>query len=221
MTRSTWESSTNAKAAVRSTTISASPINPARCAAPNQGPATKAKKNSRAAPTHLTPVAISLGGNDDRSAELIQSAITALSATLTEVRVASLYCTAPISEIEQPDFVNTAATGWTECCAEELMGILKACEQLHGRRRGRRWGPRPLDLDLLLYGDVVSQRPELWLPHPRLRRRRFYLQPLSEIAPHLTVPPDGATVSQLLDKLPADAEERRLDWPGSTIPDRR
>jgi 2-amino-4-hydroxy-6-hydroxymethyldihydropteridine diphosphokinase len=63
-----------------------------------------------------------------------------------------------------------------------------------------RFGPRPLDVDLLLYGALQSDNPELTLPHPRLRERRFMLEPLAEIAPDLPVPPDGATVAELLGK---------------------
>lgn len=65
-----------------------------------------------------------------------------------------------------------------------------------------RFGPRPLDIDILLYGDLRSSAPELILPHPRLRERRFVLEPLAEIAPDLRVPPDGATVRELLARLP-------------------
>lgn len=64
-----------------------------------------------------------------------------------------------------------------------------------------RFGPRPLDIDILLYGDLRSSAPELTLPHPRLRERRFVLEPLAEIAPDLRVPPDGATVRELLARL--------------------
>ncbi|MES1210936.1 MAG: 2-amino-4-hydroxy-6-hydroxymethyldihydropteridine diphosphokinase, partial [Acidobacteriota bacterium] len=77
-----------------------------------------------------------------------------------------------------------------------------ALEMEAGRRRTVRFGPRPLDVDLLLWDGVVLDRPELTLPHPRLRERRFVLEPLAEIAPDLRVPPDGARVADLLAALP-------------------
>ena len=83
----------------------------------------------------------------------------------------------------------------------ELLALAKALELAAGRRRGERFGPRPLDVDLLLYGDRQSSAPELTLPHPRLRERRFVLEPLAEIAPDLRIPPDNAKVSDLLARL--------------------
>jgi 2-amino-4-hydroxy-6-hydroxymethyldihydropteridine diphosphokinase len=84
----------------------------------------------------------------------------------------------------------------------ELLALAKALELAAGRRRGARFGPRPLDIDLLLYGDLQISTPELTLPHPRLRERRFVLEPLAEIAPDLRIPPDGARVRDLLARLP-------------------
>lgn len=81
---------------------------------------------------------------------------------------------------------------------EELLAIAKALELAAGRRSGPRNAPRRLDIDLLVYGDLSSDRPELTLPHPGLRRRRFVLAPLAEIAADLPIPPDGARVADLL-----------------------
>jgi 2-amino-4-hydroxy-6-hydroxymethyldihydropteridine diphosphokinase len=75
-----------------------------------------------------------------------------------------------------------------------------------------RFGPRPLDVDILLYGDVLLDRPELTLPHPRMRERRFVLAPLAEIAPDLTVPPDGARVADLLARLGEGDPVERVEW---------
>jgi 2-amino-4-hydroxy-6-hydroxymethyldihydropteridine diphosphokinase len=83
-----------------------------------------------------------------------------------------------------------------------------------GRRPGPRLAARPLDIDLLVYGDLLSAAPELTLPHPRLAERRFVLAPLTEIAPRLLVPPRGAPVSHLLRRLPAGTPPlERLVWP--------
>lgn len=128
-------------------------------------------------------------------------ALRHLEASLGPLRVASLYRTAPVSPVPQPDFLNTAALAHTALPPEEILALAKALELAAGRRRGVRFGPRPLDIDLLLHGDLQRHAPELTLPHPRLRERRFMLEPLAEIAPDLPVPPDGATVADLLARL--------------------
>jgi 7,8-dihydro-6-hydroxymethylpterin-pyrophosphokinase len=85
--------------------------------------------------------------------------------------------------------------------------VAKALERAAGRRHGVRFGPRPLDIDLLLYGDLRSSTPELTLPHPRLRERRFMLEPLAALAPDWPVPPDGVTVRELLQRVRGQAVE--------------
>jgi 2-amino-4-hydroxy-6-hydroxymethyldihydropteridine diphosphokinase len=132
--------------------------------------------------------------------------------------VASLYRSAPVSPIPQPDYLNTAAVGSTRLPPEAVLALAKSLELAAGRRRGPRFGPRPLDVDLLLYDGLAVQRPELTLPHPRLAERRFVLLPLAEIAPDLPVPPFGATVQELLDRLPADGSVVRVGWRGEYNP---
>jgi 2-amino-4-hydroxy-6-hydroxymethyldihydropteridine diphosphokinase len=97
---------------------------------------------------------------------------------------------------------------------DAILALAKALELAAGRRRGVRLGPRPLDVDLLLWGDRIATAPELTLPHPHLRERRFVLAPLADIAPGLPVPPDGATVAELLARLGPDTggDLERLDW---------
>jgi 2-amino-4-hydroxy-6-hydroxymethyldihydropteridine diphosphokinase len=126
--------------------------------------------------------------------------------------VASLYRTAPVSPVPQPDFLNTAALAHTALPPEELLAVGKALEHEAGRRPGARFGPRPLDVDILLYGGLVLDRPELTLPHPRMRERRFVLVPLAEIAPDLPVPPDGARVADLLERLGEGEVVERVEW---------
>ena len=132
------------------------------------------------------------------------------------MRVASLYRTAPVSPLPQPDYLNTAATGTTIVPPEEILRLAKRLEAAAGRDpHGPRWGPRPLDVDLLVYGDRVSDDPALTLPHPRLAERAFVLVPLAEIAPGLPVPPAGRTVAELLEVLEeAGGDERieRVEW---------
>jgi 2-amino-4-hydroxy-6-hydroxymethyldihydropteridine diphosphokinase len=95
----------------------------------------------------------------------------------------ALYRTAPVGPQDQPDFVNAAARIETRLGPRDLLDALQGIERRHGRRRdGTRWGPRVLDLDILLYGDAVIERPGLRIPHPELANRAFVLVPLADIA---------------------------------------
>jgi 2-amino-4-hydroxy-6-hydroxymethyldihydropteridine diphosphokinase len=147
-------------------------------------------------------VALALGGNLGPVEQTLRQALRHLEAALGPLQVAPLYRTAavaPISTRPQPDYLNTAALGQTELPPEAILALAKRLELAAGRRAGPRFGPRPLDIDLLLWGDLVTQRPELTLPHPRLRDRRFVLEPLAALAPDLLVPPDGRRVRDLLE----------------------
>jgi 2-amino-4-hydroxy-6-hydroxymethyldihydropteridine diphosphokinase len=142
-------------------------------------------------------------------------ALRQLEASLGPLRIASLYRSVPVSPVAQPDFLNTAALAHTTLEPEAVLALAKALEWAAGRRRGVRFGPRPLDIDLLLYGDRQSSAPELTLPHPRLRERRFMLEPLAEIAPGWLVPPDGVPVRELLSRLSRQGDTtvlERIDW---------
>jgi 2-amino-4-hydroxy-6-hydroxymethyldihydropteridine diphosphokinase len=109
-----------------------------------------------------------------------------------------LYCSAPWGVLDQPDFVNAAAALETGLPPRELMRSMLAIEREAGRdRSGERWGPRVLDLDLLLYDELALDEPALRVPHPHLHERAFVLLPLAEIAPHLEVPGRGP-ISALL-----------------------
>jgi len=119
----------------------------------------------------------------------------------------SLYRTAPVGYAAQPDFINAVCELETELGARELMWALLAIEQAQGRRRDIPGGPRTLDLDLLLYGELVCDEPGLTLPHPRLHERAFVLYPLQEIAPGLVIPGRGP-VEDLLPGCRGQAIER-------------
>jgi 2-amino-4-hydroxy-6-hydroxymethyldihydropteridine diphosphokinase len=153
-------------------------------------------------------VALALGGNvpgtDGPVERTLVLALRRLEEVLGPLRVASLYRTAAVSPVPQPDYLNTAVLASTALEPGDLLALAKALELAAGRRRGERFGPRPLDVDILLYGDRQSSAPELTLPHPRLRERRFVLEPLAEIAPELQIPPDNAKVSELLARLPRE-----------------
>ncbi len=106
--------------------------------------------------------------------------------------------TDPVGVVDQPLFLNGAAALDTELSPRELLEALLSIERRLGRvRGGTRWGPRTIDLDLLLYGDEVVDEPGVRVPHPRLHERRFALEPLTELNPELVVPGAGR-VSDLL-----------------------
>jgi len=107
------------------------------------------------------------------------------------VSVSRLRETDPVGPVEQPSFLNGAVRISTELPPRELLERLLEVEQRLGRVRGERWGPRTIDLDLLVYGDEIVDEPGLTLPHPRLHERRFALEPLAELAPALVVPGRG------------------------------
>jgi 2-amino-4-hydroxy-6-hydroxymethyldihydropteridine diphosphokinase len=161
-------------------------------------------------------------GSPGEIAAILRQALDQLHDNLGELRVASLYRGAAVSTLPQPDFWNTAAVGRTALAPEAVLAIAKALEMAAGRRPGPRFGPRPLDIDLLLYGNLRSPAPELTLPHPRMAERRFVLAPLAEIAPELPLPPPlGATPAELLLRLTASAPPvQRLPW-GAVKPGRR
>lgn len=128
-----------------------------------------------------------------------------------------LYRSHPLSHIPQPDYFNLVILGRTELEAEDLLAVIKALERAHGRRTGERDAPRLLDVDLLLYERRTLSRPELTLPHPRLRQRRFALAPLVDLAPNLLLPPDGLPASQALSALDEGGVER-VPWPPGLDP---
>jgi 2-amino-4-hydroxy-6-hydroxymethyldihydropteridine diphosphokinase len=168
----------------------------------------------------LVTIALGLGGNLGDVEAALGAALAGLAAGLGPLRVADLYrsrpwappgATAPASA---PPYLNTAALADTDLPPEAVLGLAKALELAAGRRRGPRYGPRPLDIDLLLWGGRTSEAPELTLPHPRLRERRFVLAPLAELAPGMRVPPDGATVADLLARVGQEDEVERIGWGG-------
>jgi 2-amino-4-hydroxy-6-hydroxymethyldihydropteridine diphosphokinase len=156
-------------------------------------------------------IALALGGNQGPVERTLSRALRQLAASLGPLRVASLYRGRPVSPVPQPDFLNTAAVARAALPPDAVLALAKALELAAGRRRGPRFGPRPLDIDLLVHGELTSGFPELTLPHPRLRERRFVLEPLAEIAPDLRVPPDGTRVADLLARLGEPREDDRLE----------
>ena len=143
--------------------------------------------------------AVALGSNlGDRRSHL-DYAISRLKATLANLRASRCYETEPVGAPgPQPLFLNAAAVGETSLSAAELLAALMAIEQERGRERPFQNAARTLDLDLILFGDLVMETPALTVPHPRFRERRFVLEPLAEIAAQLVDPVTGSTVGELL-----------------------
>ncbi len=108
------------------------------------------------------------------------------------------YLTAPVGPQDQPDFVNAAIETVTEMSPRELLNALKGIEKSLGREQTCRWGPRIIDLDILLYDDLVIEEEDLNIPHPEMHKRRFVLEPLCEIAPDAAHPLIKKTVREIL-----------------------
>lgn len=157
---------------------------------------------------------VGLGSNLGEREVLLRDAIEHL-ARLPETRLAqvsSLYDTAPVGELDQPNFLNAVAQLETELTARQLLWNLLLIERRLGRVRHatQRYGPRTIDLDLLFYGNLVLDEPDLTLPHPELHRRAFVLVPLAELEPGLLHPTLGETVTELLKRVEARPAVRRM-----------
>jgi len=142
---------------------------------------------------------IGLGANLADREGTIEQAVGLLGAQpgIEVVSVSSLRETEPWGRVAQPAFVNGAVAVETTLEPRALLGVLLDVERRLGRVRDERWGPRTIDLDLLLYGDVVLDEPGLTVPHPRLHERAFALEPLQELDPELAVPGRGSVADLL------------------------
>src|SRR3984957_1494958 len=141
------------------------------------------------------PAYVGLGSNIDEPEMQIRRALAALAELpRTQLRLrSSLYGSKPLGPYVQPDYVNAVAGLLTQLEATQLFVELRRLERELGRApSAERWGPRRIDLDLLLYAQLRSHGPDLWLPHPGLLLRNFVLFPLREIAPELQVPDQGS-----------------------------
>jgi len=154
---------------------------------------------------------IGLGSNLDDPVRHVRQALKEV-ARLPYTRLlahSSLYRTAPVGKLDQPDFINAVAMLDTRLPPRELLQELLALEARHGRVRGEPNSPRTLDLDLLLLGDRVIREPGLEVPHARMHQRAFVLLPLAEVSPHARIPGRGS-VSELAAPL-ADQAVIRID----------
>ena len=149
----------------------------------------------------MAEVLLGLGGNLGDPAATIEAALARLEAGGVRItRRSHFYRTAPWGVADQPDFVNLCAAGETALAPAELLALIHRVEAELGRERRERWGPRTIDLDLLLYGDETIDEPGLTVPHPRLHERRFALEPLLDLDSELAIPGRGR-VSDVLERL--------------------
>jgi 2-amino-4-hydroxy-6-hydroxymethyldihydropteridine diphosphokinase len=160
-------------------------------------------------------VFLSLGGNLGDPRKSMASALRLLAddANVDVVAVSSLYRTPPWGKLDQPDFLNAAAELSTSLSPHELLDLCLGTEKKLKRVREERWGPRLIDIDILVFGDRVIQETGLEVPHPRMLERAFVLAPLDEIAPQLSV--DGKSVSERLATVDTAGIERLpsgRDW---------
>ena len=127
------------------------------------------------------------------------------------LRRSSLYRTEPVGETPQDSFVNGVVEIRTTFTAPQLIKSLQWVEQAMGRERNERWGPRTIDIDILLYGQEIIKTQSLVVPHPEMHKRRFVLAPLNEIAPYVIHPLYGVSMKGLLDRLEDDHGVERID----------
>ncbi|MEJ2706604.1 MAG: 2-amino-4-hydroxy-6-hydroxymethyldihydropteridine diphosphokinase [Anaerolineales bacterium] len=144
---------------------------------------------------------IALGTNmGDRQANL-QAAIHAMRPAVTILDRSPVYETPPWGYEQQPEFLNQVVKGYTELPPLDLLTFLKDIERQMGRQKTIRYGPRLIDLDILLYDDLVMDNPKLVIPHPRLAERAFVLVPLADLAPDLRHPVLGQTIKALKEQV--------------------
>ena len=159
----------------------------------------------------MARVWIGLGSNlGDRRAHLVQ-AVEHLQKYGHVLRLSSIYLTSPWGYSAQPDFLNAVVEIETPYEPVELLRIVKHIEKEMGREPGRKWHPRLIDLDILLYEDRILKTEELTIPHPLLSERLFVLVPLSELVPEKVHPITGKTIEQLRREREVNADGERVE----------
>ncbi|MDE2745602.1 MAG: 2-amino-4-hydroxy-6-hydroxymethyldihydropteridine diphosphokinase [Chloroflexota bacterium] len=160
----------------------------------------------------MTNVFLGLGGNLGDRRELMRSAVAEIRQVVDDVRVSSLYESSAWGVTDQPAFLNAVVRGRTTLNPLDLLDAVQSIENELGRVREERWGPRLIDIDILLYGSEVIDEPRLQVPHPYLTQRGFVLRPLADLAAGLTLP-DGSLVGELLTTV-NQSDLRRIEGPG-------
>jgi 2-amino-4-hydroxy-6-hydroxymethyldihydropteridine diphosphokinase len=144
---------------------------------------------------------IALGANIGDPKSQMDLAVALLREATEVIAVSDYFSTKPVSDIEQPDYLNAVCIAESELPALDLLSVLHGIEKSLGRERLERWGPRTIDLDLIQYGSLLSSADELTLPHPRAFERRFVLEPWFSIDPEAILLTHGK-ISELLEQLP-------------------
>mgnify|MGYP000370190365 CR=1 FL=1 len=144
---------------------------------------------------------IALGANIGEPKEQMDLAVAMLREATDFQKVSQYFVTKPVSEIDQPDYLNAVCIVESELPATELLALLHGIEKTLGRQRNEKWGPRTIDLDLIQYGSLLSAATELQLPHPRAHERRFVIEPWHSIEPDAILLTHGK-ISELLEQLP-------------------
>lgn len=163
----------------------------------------------------MNRVAIALGSNLGNSYEILEGALAKIASTprICLAKRSPWYITKPIGP-PQPDYLNGCAIAYSELTPHQLLAILQTIENQFDRVRTEHWGPRTLDLDLILYEDLILDTPDLQIPHPRMRERAFVLFPLAKIAPDWIDPISQLSIAELSKQLDSSditvLETRRL-----------
>ena len=154
-------------------------------------------------PVNFEPIKtyLSLGSNIENRQRNLDRALDLLSQRMPVRQVSSIYDTEPVGNTNQPRFLNLVCQVSTRLKPVELLTLVKGIEMKMGRAPATSNAPRPIDIDILFYGDQTIETPELVIPHPRLTERAFVLIPLDEIAPDLVHPVNGKTARELLQEI--------------------
>ena len=144
---------------------------------------------------------IALGANIGDPKAQMDLAVAMLREATNVISVSDYFSTKPVSDIEQPDYLNAVCIAESDLPALDLLSVLHGIEIALGRERIEKWGPRTIDLDLIQYGSLLSSADELTLPHPRAHERRFVLEPWASIDPEAILLTHGK-ISDLLEQLP-------------------
>ncbi|GAB4381380.1 MAG: 2-amino-4-hydroxy-6-hydroxymethyldihydropteridine diphosphokinase [Elainellaceae cyanobacterium] len=160
-------------------------------------------------PRHAHLAAIAMGSNLGDSYSILRSALAVISETpnISLQAQSSIYRTVAVGP-PQPDYLNACIIISTALDPEALLDRLLEIEAQFGRVRHERWGPRLLDLDLLLFDDLVVRLPQLTVPHPRMSERAFVLVPLNDVAPHWVEPISGKAIAELVQQVDCSGVDR-------------